>query len=143
MTEHKKLVYQLVVPARWADMDVNAHINNVAFFTYFECARLEWFEFVRSRAQRDGQGLVVAQAHCNYRRVMPYPETAKIMLYAGAPGRSSFTLHYDLLSAADATIKYADGKTVMVWVDRASGKSLPLPDYVRDALAPAGMELEQ
>lgn len=143
MNDNKKLVYQLTVPVRWADMDVNAHVNNVAFFTYFECARLEWFESVRSRAQRDGQGLVVAQAGCNYRRTIPYPETVTVKLYAGPPGRSSFTLYYELLSVADATIKYADGQTVMVWVDRASGKTQPLPDYVRKVLAPAALELEQ
>ena len=36
-------------------MDVNAHVNNTRFFTYFESARLAWFESVRSREQRDGQ----------------------------------------------------------------------------------------
>lgn len=138
MSDNKKLVYELTVPVRWADMDVNGHVNNVAFFTYFECARLEWFESVRPRAQRDGQGLVVAQAGCNYRRTIPYPETAKVMLYAGPPGRSSFTLNYELVSAADTAIKYADGQTVMVWVFRDSGKTHPLPDYVRKVLAPAG-----
>ncbi|MBM3343980.1 MAG: acyl-CoA thioesterase [Betaproteobacteria bacterium] len=143
MTTPKKLVYELTVPVRWADMDVNAHVNNVAFFTYFECARLEWFESVRSRVQRDGQGLVVAQASCNYRRTIAYPETVKVLLHAGAPGRSSFTLYYELVSAADATLKYGDGQTVMVWVNRDSGKTQPLPEYVRKALAPAIVEFEQ
>lgn len=143
MSDNKTLVYQLTVPVRWADMDVNGHVNNVAFFTYFECARLEWFEAVRPRAQRDGHGLVVAQASCNYRRTIPYPETAKVMLYAGPPGRSSFTLYYELVSAIDAAIKYADGQTVMVWVNRDSGKTQPLPDYVRAVLPPPAIELAQ
>jgi acyl-CoA thioesterase FadM len=45
-------------------------------------------------------------------------------------------MYYNLLSDADKRIKYADGQSVMVWVDRASGKSLPLPEYVRGVLAP-------
>ena len=52
------------------------------------------------------------------------------------PGRTSYTTYYDLLSAADHSIKYGDGTAVMVWVDRASGKSHPLPDYIRAVLAP-------
>jgi len=136
MTEQKKLIYQLELPVRWADMDINAHVNNTRFFTYFESARLAWFEAVRAREQRNGQGLVVVQASCNYRRSIPYPETVRVNLYAGAPGRSSFTTYYDLLSESDASIKYADGQAVMVWVDRASEKSLPLPDYMRSMLAP-------
>lgn len=143
MNDHKKLVYRLTLPVRWADMDVNAHVNNVCFFTYFESARLDWAESVRTRKERGGQGLVVAQASCNYHRPIPYPETLRVDLYAGAPRRASFTLYYDLLSATDTTIHYAEGQTVMVWVDRASGQSLPLPDYMRKVLAPAGMELEQ
>lgn len=140
MTTHKPhnkiLAYQLRVPVRWADMDVNAHVNNVQFFTYFECARLAWFEAVRARSKRNGQGGVVKTASCNYVRPIPYPETVRVDLYAGPPGRTSFTTYYDLLSEADPTIKYGDGQAVMVWVDRATGKPQPLPDYVLSVLAP-------
>ncbi len=134
--EPRILAYQLILPVRWADMDVNAHVNNTRFFTYFESARLAWFESVCPRDQRNGQGLVVAQSSCNYRRSIPYPETVQINLYAGVPGRTSFTTYYDLLSEADPSIKYADGQAVMVWVDRATGKSQPLPGFVRSVLAP-------
>ena len=30
------------IPFRWADMDVNGHINNVQYLRCFEQARLEW-----------------------------------------------------------------------------------------------------
>jgi acyl-CoA thioester hydrolase len=136
MNEQKLLAYQLSLPVRWADMDLNAHVNNTRFFTYFESARLAWFESVRSRNPRNEQGAVVAQAACNYRRPIPYPETVLVNLYTGMPRRTSFTTYYDLLSDADPSVKYADGRAVMVWVDRTTGKSLPLPDYVRRALAP-------
>ncbi len=136
-TEPKILAYQLTLPVRWADMDVNGHVNNVRFFTYFECARLAWLDSVRARGERNGQGSVVAKATCNYRMPIPYPETVLINLYASAPGRSSYTTYYDLLSAADHKIKYGDGTAVMVWVDRNTGKSQPLPDYIRHVLAPA------
>ncbi len=139
MNKPKILAYQLSLPVRWADMDVNAHVNNTRFFTYFEAARLAWFESVRARGQRNGHGPVVAQASCNYRRPIPYPETVVINMYAGAPGRSSFTTYYDLLSKTDPSIKYADGQAVMVWVDRATGQAQPIPDYVRSALALASL----
>ena len=141
MSEKKILLHQLSLPVRWADMDVNAHVNNTRFFTYFESARLAWFESVRPRDLRNGQGLVVVQAACNYHRPIAYPETVQVNFYAGVPRRSSFTTYYDLLSENDASIKYADGQAVMVWVDRASGRSLPIPAYVRSVLAPGGKAL--
>ncbi len=136
MTEPKILAHQLTLPVRWADMDVNGHVNNVRFFTYFECVRLAWLDAVRARGERNGQGSVVAQTTCNYRLSIPYPETLLVNLYVSPPGRTSYTTYYELLSAADNAIKYGDGKAVMVWVDRASGKSQPLPDYMRAVLAP-------
>lgn len=134
MNAPKKPVYRLTLPVRWADMDVNAHVNNTQFFTYFEAARIAWLDSVRARNSRDGEGPVVAQATCNYRRPIPYPETLDIHLYTGAPGRSSFTTYYDMFSAVDPSIRYADGQAVMVWVNRSSGKTRPLPDYVREIL---------
>ncbi len=131
MSDEKILAFQLDVPVRWADMDVNGHVNNVRFFTYFECARLAWLQAIRARGERNGQGSVVASATCNYKRPIPYPETVLINLYVSSPGRSSYTTHYDLLSAADNTIQYGTGTAVMVWVDRNTGKSQPLPDYMR------------
>jgi acyl-CoA thioester hydrolase len=136
MTVPKILAYELTVPVRWADMDVNAHVNNVCFFTYFECARLAWLEQVRTRGARNGQGGVVKHQTCNYLRPIPYPETVLIQLYAGPPGRTSFTTYYELHSEKDPLIKYGDGNAVMVWVDRASGKPQPLPEYMRAVLAP-------
>ena len=137
LSGNRKLAYHIVFPVRWADMDVNAHVNNVRFFTYFESARLAWFQDVRSREQRSGKGLVVAQASCNYRRPVPYPETLRVNLYASVPGRTSFTTYSDLLSETDPSIKYGDGQAVMVWVDRATGQKEPLPEYVKAVLAPA------
>ena len=135
--EHKILAFQLSLPVRWADMDVNAHVNNTRFFTYFESARLAWLESVRTRAERNGEGCVVAQTSCTYHQPISYPETLLVRLYAGAPGRSSFTTYYELLCEGDESVTYADGQAVMVWVDRASGKSLPIPDYLLSVLAPA------
>jgi acyl-CoA thioester hydrolase len=136
MTEQRKLVYQLKLPVRWADMDINGHVNNTQFFTYFEAARIAWLDSVRARNARSAEGAVVAQATCNYRRSIPYPETLDIRVSTSAPGRSSFTTFYDVFSDGDESVKYADGQVVMVWVNRATGKSLPMPDFVRAALAP-------
>ena len=136
MSDSRILVYQLSLPVRWADMDINAHVNNTRYFTYFEAVRLAWFDAIGVFDRSDGHGTVVAQTTCTYRRSIPYPETVKINLHVGPPGRSSYTTYYELLSEADTSILYADGQAVMVWVDRATGLSRPLPDSLRAALAP-------
>jgi len=103
-----------------------------------ESARLAWLESARARDQRDGQGSVVVRAGCHYRQPIPYPETVQVNLYASVPGRSSFTTYDDSFSAGDDSIKYADGRAMMVWADRASGKPLPIPDHVHGVVAAGG-----
>ncbi len=48
-------------------------------------------------------------------------------MYLGDPGRTSVGSFYEILK--DGT-KYADGAAKMVWIDIATGRSVPLPDRV-------------
>ena len=34
--EHKKLVYECVIPIRWGDMDAMAHLNNASYFRFMQ-----------------------------------------------------------------------------------------------------------
>jgi acyl-CoA thioester hydrolase len=103
------------------------------YFTYFEQARIAWLHEQPAVLNRDGHGVVVAQASCNYLRPIPYPETVSVRMYSGPVGRTSFPTLYEIFGA-DGVTRYADGQTVLVWVDRKTGKSLPLPDSMRQAL---------
>lgn len=132
MSEQRKLLFTLKLPVRWADLDANGHVNNATYFTYFEQARIAWLESQNAQNTADGQGPVIAQTGCSFQRPIPYPETLEILVYAGAPGRASFPTFYEIYGS-DRT-KYADGQAVMVWVDRNSGKSQPIPDTLRKAL---------
>lgn len=131
--ERGKLLLTFGIPVRWSDQDTNRHVNNAMYFTYFEQARVAWLEQQPAVHNRDGHGVVVAQASCKYLRPIPYPETLAVRIYAGLVGRTSFPTLYDIFGA-DGVTKYADGQVVLVWVDRKTGKSLPLPASMREAL---------
>jgi acyl-CoA thioester hydrolase len=123
------------IPVRWSDQDVNGHVNNAKYFTFFEQTRIVWLQQQAALANTEGHGVVVAHAGCDYLRPIPYPETLEIRMYAGRRGRSSFTTHYEIFGA-DGRVQYADASAVLVWIDRKSGKALPLPESLREALGP-------
>lgn len=125
-------VFQIAV--RWSDMDANRHVNNAIYFTYFEQARIDWLERVGMQDTAEGQGPVMVQTGCNFTRPISYPETLEVRVYGGAPGRTSFRTSYDIVGTRETRVKYADGEAVMVWVERKSGKSCPLPDALRALL---------
>ena len=133
--EPRKLIHVARIAVRWRDMDIHRHVNNTVYFRYLEQARIEWFDTVRSEWSEADQGCVIANAQCNYLKPLTYPATIEVYLYAGPPGRSSFTFYYDVFSAGDRSVKYADGSTRLVWIDRCTERSVPLPDFMRAALA--------
>lgn len=133
MTEQRKLLASLSLAVRWADLDANGHVNNAKYFTYFEQVRIAWLESQNAQNTTDGQGPVIAQTGCGFLRPIPHPETLTVSMYAGPPGRTSFPTFYEIVGAT-AGVKYAEGQAVMVWVDRSTGKSHPIPDRLRRVL---------
>ena len=131
----RKLVNVLRIQVRFADLDVNRHVNNVAYFTYMEHARVDWLRRTGMQTTPDGEGPVVVQASCNYRQAMPFVDAIDVRMYVGPAGRTSFPTYYDLVSTEDENCKYADGQAIMVWTVRDSGTSRAVPDDLRALLA--------
>ena len=100
-----------------------------------EQARIDWLRRMDLQTTKQGEGPVVAQTSCNYRKAIPWVNAIDVRVYAGPAGRSSFPTYYEIASAEDADTLYADGQAIMVWTDRSSGKSRPVPDRLRALLA--------
>ena len=79
----------------------------------------------------DEYGPVLAQTLLNYTLPIEYPASVFVELFTERLGTSSVTLGHRIL-AADGTL-HCDGHAVVVWIDRRSGKSRPLPEGVRRA----------
>lgn len=126
-----------VLAVRWGDMDALGHVNNTAFFTYCESARMAYFSQLRIAEHGAGaeQGPVLATASCTFRKQVHYPTSLVVEVRVGRIGRSSFTLHYELVDQADKE-SVASGESVVVWASYTGGGSLPIPEGVRSQLAP-------
>jgi acyl-CoA thioester hydrolase len=132
MEHRKKLIHVTRMPIRWGDMDAYGHVNNTVYFRYMEQARVEWFEAMRFQVRPGGSGPVIVNASCTFLVPLTYPGTVEVRTYAGHPGRSSVPTHVEM--SIDGTL-YAEGAAKVVWMDTQTGKSVPLPEEVRAALA--------
>jgi acyl-CoA thioester hydrolase len=127
------VLVRVPLSVRWGDLDAFNHVNNAAFLEYVQEARLIWM------AGLDGAWLdasimpVVAAAHVNFRNQLTWPADVVVELIAGRIGRSSATIAHRITAATDRDRVFADGETVLVWIDRASGRSIPLPAAIRAA----------
>ena len=117
---------------RWADMDTLGHVNNTSYFRYFEQARIEWAYGLPPPAEAfKGTGHVIVNASCTFLQPLVYPGEIEVRMYLGLPGRTSVDSFYELTMNER---KYADGAAKIVWIDLASGRSVPLPDAVASCL---------
>lgn len=122
--------------ARWRDLDAFNHVNNSNYLTYLEEARLQWLSHVPGPWFDEHAMPVMAAAQLNYRRPIEWPAQLHVRLYCERMGNTSMTIAHQLMdAAADDGALYCDGHVVMVWMDPATGKPVPLPQAIRDAAA--------
>lgn len=133
-TDSKPLLFRTELAVRWRDLDAFNHVNNAMYLRYLEEARLRWLMTLEGPWMDDQVAPVVAQALVNFKRPIAWPEDVIVELFADRVGNTSFTLGHRIASAKDASAIYADGHVVMVWFDKRTGRSAPLPHAVRAAL---------
>ena len=96
-----------------------------------EQARIEWFDSLGfDTGQHAQEGPVIVNASCTFLLPLVYPGAVEVRMYLGQPGRSSLPTHYELRRSGDDTL-YAHGDAKIVWINPASGRSIPLPDNMR------------
>jgi acyl-CoA thioester hydrolase len=133
---HKALKHSMVVPIRWGDMDAMGHVNNTIYFRYMETARIEMMGESGFPISPAGVGFVIANVFCNFFQQLEYPGDVLVKSYVGAIGKSSFDVYHELLRTDGGDTVYANGGATLVWIDIANQKSQPMPDGLRQWLAP-------
>ena len=109
-------------------MDMLGHVNNTVFFRYCEQARIEWTYGLHSDGDAYAEtGPVIVNASCTFLRPLVYPGEVEVRMYLSDPGRSSVASYYEIFKDG---AKCADGAAKLVWIDLATGRSVPLPERV-------------
>ena len=125
------ILFRMPIDLRWRDLDAFNHVNNANFMTYVEEARIRWFERSVKGWATTYQAPLLAAVQMNYRLPIPYPAQVFVELATERVGNTSLTLGHRIVGE-DARL-YADGHSVLVWIELANGRPVPLPDAVRAA----------
>lgn len=126
------------IATRWADNDLYGHVNNVAYYAYFDSAANR---FLIERGGLDIHGgpvigLVVESA-CQYHAPVAYPQALCAGLRVDRLGQRAVTYGLAIFveSGDDAQPAVAHGHFVHVFVDRETRRPVPMPEPLRAALA--------
>ncbi len=124
------------ITTRWSDNDAYGHVNNVVYHAFFDTAVNEHLiaRGVLDVATSPVIGLVV-ENQCRYFASIGFPDRVDVGMRVTHLGNSS--VRYEIaLFRNDAGVASAVGTFVHVYVDRASGRPVPIPATVRAVLEP-------
>ncbi|WP_213953604.1 MULTISPECIES: thioesterase family protein [unclassified Variovorax] len=136
--EKKKLVYEMTIPIRWGDMDAMRHLNNASYFRFMETARIDWYHSLGASSDPNGEGMVIANAFCNFYRQLEYPGTVLTRVHVSDPGRTTFETWTTMARTEAPDVICAAGGATAIWVDYAKQKAIGLPDWVRKLVSDEG-----
>jgi acyl-CoA thioester hydrolase len=128
--------YSYVDRVRFSDLDAMRHLNNVAFLSFFESARIAYVTELlpgRSPTNPDASGLIFAECHINYRAPAFYDEEIRTWIRPGDVARSSFRIFFEMRAESDDRL-LAEGYGVLVGYDYEAGRATALTDAMRAAL---------
>ena len=123
--------YLAPIQTRWGDNDVYGHVNNVAYYAYFDTAVNRLLIERCGLDIHDGAviGLVV-ETGCTYHAPLAFPQDLEVGVRAERVGRTSVAYALGVFAAGEER-SAADGRFVHVYVDAKTRRPAPLPDAMR------------
>jgi acyl-CoA thioester hydrolase len=120
------------IPVAWGEMDAFQHVNNVAYFRYFESARIRYSEMLGLLAFREqtGIGPILRSASCRYKLPLTYPDTISVGTKITGMEEDRFTMKYVVVSHKHQKIA-AEGEGVIVMYNYHEGKKTAIPEAIR------------
>jgi acyl-CoA thioester hydrolase len=129
--------YRVVIalPVFWSDQDAFGHVNNNAYFRWFESARIAYSQRIGLldlfKAERIGP--ILASISCDYRCQLNFPDTVHVGVRVARIGRTSLGLEHAIVSQSQDAVA-AEGTSTIVVFDYGANQPHPVPPLIRQAI---------
>ena len=122
------------IPTRWMDNDHYGHVNNVAYYSFFDTAVNGFLIEATGIDIRDLPAIgIVAESSCKFLSAVSFPDTIHAGLAIEKLGTKS-VIYRIALFRGDDEAPCAIGRFVHVYVDRDTRRPVEIPAVVRNAL---------
>jgi acyl-CoA thioester hydrolase len=123
------------VEVRFRDLDMLGHVNNAVYATYFESARLAYYQQLTG-LPLEQLNIILAESTITFHVPALFGDTLDIGVRVASIGNKSFVMEYMVVTErGESTIKIASGRTVLVAYDFKVGKTMPVAEELRRAVA--------
>ena len=123
------------IDIRYGDLDPQGHVNNAAFLTYLEHARVA---YIRHLGLWDGKsfleiGFILARVELDYKSPIHLTDSVEVGVRTSRLGNKSLDMEY-LIKEQSCEQVYGKGKTIQVAFDYQQGITIPLRDSWREII---------
>jgi acyl-CoA thioester hydrolase len=127
---------RIEIPVAWGEMDAFGHVNNVAYFRYFESARIAYFAALdyMDLMRSTGIGPILAATDCRFRLPLEYPDRLTVGARVTEVQADGFLMRYVVVSGRHGQIA-AEGSGRIVSFDYENKCKTPLQAELLDRLA--------
>lgn len=117
---------------RFRDIDAFRHVNNAAFFTYLEQARVRYLIDLLRVEAIERLPLILAAVQIDFRAPILFGQQVEIETRVEWIGNSSFSMSHRMTANGRLA---AEARTVLVTYDYQAERPIPVPDAWRTAFA--------
>ncbi|ABY33964.1 MAG TPA: acyl-CoA thioesterase [Chloroflexus aurantiacus] len=121
------------IEVRFRDLDALGHVNNAVYATYFESARIAYYQRLVG-GSLDRLGIILAELTISYKAPAHFGDELLVGVRVSRIGGKSFTMDYAIARVGDGAL-IATGQSVLVAYDYAAGRSVPVSDEFRARVA--------
>jgi len=122
------------IATRWMDNDHYGHVNNVAYYSFFDTAVNGFLIEAAGTDIRELPAIgVVAESSCQFVSAVSFPDVIHAGLSVERLGARSITYSIALFRGDDIDA-CAVGRFVHVYVDRTTRKPVEIPGIIRTAV---------
>ncbi len=115
--------YRLTDNVRFADLDLNGHVNNAVYATYFETGRVTLMKDQSYWRLPEGLAWIMVRLDIHFRAELHWPGTIEMGLGVTKFGRTSVS--FDQVVFSDGRC-VASAQAVTVLIDQATRRPTPL-----------------
>ena len=131
--------YSIEERVRWGDVDAASIIFYGAYIRFFEFAETELFRAVGLPygVMFDELDVWLPRVHleCNFRNAAKLDDLLEVSVWVGRIGNTSLRLNFEVHRKDEDTL-LADAHFVLVAVRRDTFQTVPIPDALKQRLAP-------
>ena len=126
------------IATRWMDNDHYGHVNNVAYYSFFDTAVNGWLIEATGADIRELPAIgIVAESSCRFFSAVSFPDTLHAGLSIERLGARSIVYRIGLFRNSDDEA-CAAGRFVHVYVDRTTRLPVQIPAEIRAVVAKLG-----